>query len=99
MTPIQIYSNTFCATLKQNSSYFIPPQNTLKKLKSFLGSVHYTIKPIPNSAQLCQPLKPLTKKSTKLNWTETYTKHFNVIQRKKQKVLKTVISITNNMLE
>ena len=33
----------------------ISPPSTLKGLRSFLGSVHYNIKFIPNLAQICQP--------------------------------------------
>ena len=34
----------------------IPPPTTLKRLRSFLGSVHYIAKFIPHLAQLCHPL-------------------------------------------
>ena len=33
----------------------------LKQLQSFLGSVHYLGKFIPNLSQLCNPLRPLLK--------------------------------------
>ena len=36
------------------------PKN-LKQLRSFLGSVHYLGKFIPNLSQLCHPLRPLLK--------------------------------------
>ena len=39
--------------------------NNLKQLRSFLGSVHYLGKFIPNLSQLCHPLRPLLKKNTK----------------------------------
>ena len=43
----------------------LKPPYTLKKLRSFLGSVHYISIFIPNLAQLCHPLRPLLRKSTK----------------------------------
>ena len=58
----------------------LQPPNTLKKLRSFLGSVHYISKFIPNSAQLCHPLRPLLRKSTKYIWTDAHTLHFNAIK-------------------
>ena len=60
----------------------IPPPTTLKRLRSFLGSVHYIGKFIPHLAQLCHPLRPLLKKSVKFIWTEEHTKHFNLIKEK-----------------
>ena len=47
---------------------------TLKKLRSFLGSVQYIGKFIPNLAQKSHPLRPLLKKSSKILWT---TEHEN----------------------
>ena len=44
----------------------IPPPTTLKRLRSFLGSVYYIGKFIPHLAQLCHPLRPLLKKSVKI---------------------------------
>ena len=58
----------------------LQPPNTLKKLRSFLGSVHYISKIIPNLAQLCHPLRPLLRKSTKYIWTDAHTLHFNAIK-------------------
>ena len=60
----------------------IPPPTTLKSLRAFLGSVHYFGKFIPHLAQLCYPLRPLLKKSSKFLWTEEHTKHFNSIKEK-----------------
>ena len=65
---------------KTSSIMTLQPPNTLKKLRSFLGSVHYISKFIPNSAQLCHPLRPLLRKSTKYIWTDTHTLHFNAIK-------------------
>ena len=60
----------------------IPPPTTLKRLSSFIGSVHYIGKFIPHLAQLCHPLRSLLKKSVKFIWTEEHTKHFNLIKEK-----------------
>ena len=65
---------------KTSSIISLQPPNTLKKLRSFLGSVHYISKFIPNLAQLCHPLRPLLRKSTKYVWTDTHTLHFNAIK-------------------
>ena len=60
----------------------IPPPTTLKRLRSFLGSVHYIGKFIPHLAQLRHPLRPLLKKSAMFIWTAEHTKHFNSIKEK-----------------
>ena len=56
---------------------------TLKKLRSFLGSVHYIGKFIPNLAQISHPLRPLLRKSSKFNWT---TEHENCFQEIKTRI-------------
>ena len=58
----------------------IPPPSTLKSLRYFLGSGHYIGKLKPHLAQLCYPLRPLLKKSTKFFWTEEHNKHFHLIK-------------------
>ena len=58
----------------------LQPPNTLKRLRSFLGSVHYISKLIGNLAQLCHPLRPLLRKSTEHIWTDEHTKHFDAIK-------------------
>ena len=60
----------------------IPPPTTLKRLRSFLGSVHYIGKFISHLAQLCHPLRSLLKKPVKFIWTDEHTKHFNLIKEK-----------------
>ena len=60
----------------------IPPPTTLKRLRSFLWSVHYIGKFIPHLAQLYHLLRPLLKKSVKFIWTDEHTKHFNLIKEK-----------------
>ena len=44
--------------------------NTLKKFGSFHGYVRCISKFTPNLAELCQPLRPLGRKSTKYTWTK-----------------------------
>ena len=53
---------------------------TLKKLRSFLGSVHYIGKFIPNHAQISHPLRPLLKRTSKFIWTEEHKNFFNEIK-------------------
>ena len=48
----------------------------LKKLRSFMGSVHHLGKFIPYLSQLCYPLRPLLKKKSKFLWTDEHEKHF-----------------------
>ena len=57
------------------------PKN-LKQLRSFLGSVHYLGKLIPNLSQLCHPLRPLIKKNTKFVWNDEHETHFQSIRKK-----------------
>ena len=52
----------------------------LKKLRSFMGSVHHLGKFIPNLSQLCYPLRPLLKTDKKLLWTEAHEKQFSLIK-------------------
>ena len=58
-------SGTSPLETKTSSILSLQPPNTLKKLRSFLGAVHYIRKFIPNLAQLCHPLRRLLRKSTK----------------------------------
>ena len=58
----------------------IPPPKTIKRLRFFLGSVHYTGKFKSQLAQLCHPFRSLLIKSLKFVWTEEHTKHFNLIK-------------------
>ena len=57
------------------------PKN-LKQLRSFLGSVHYLGKFIPNLSQLCHPLRPLLKKNTKFIWNTEHDTHFQAIKNR-----------------
>ena len=60
----------------------LPAPKNLKQLRSFLGSVHYLGKFIPNLSQLCHPLRPLLKKNTKFIWNTEHDTHFQVIKDK-----------------
>ena len=46
----------------------IPPPSTLKRLTSFLGSIDYLCKFIPNLAQLCHTFRPLLKNLLNFSW-------------------------------
>ena len=52
----------------------------LKKLRSFMGSVHHLGKFIPNLSQLCYPFRPLLKKNSKFLWTDEHEKQFSLIK-------------------
>ena len=52
----------------------------LKKLRSFMGSVHHLGKFIPNLSQLCYPLRPLLKKNSKFLWTAEHEKQFSLMK-------------------
>ena len=60
----------------------LPVPNNLKQLRSFLGSVHYIGKFIPNLSQLCHPLRPLLKKNIKFVWNDEHETHFQSIKNK-----------------
>ena len=60
----------------------LPAPNNLKQLRSFLGSVHYIGKFIPNLSQLCHPLRPLLKKNIKFVWNDEHETHFQSIKNK-----------------
>ena len=52
----------------------------LKKLRSFMSSVHHLGKFIPNLSQLCYPLRPLLKKNSTFLSTEEHDKQFSLIK-------------------
>ena len=54
----------------------------LKKLRSFMGSVHHLGKFISNVSQLCHTLRPSLRKNTKFVWTDDHEQHFNIIKTK-----------------
>ena len=51
-------------------------------MRSFLGSVPYLGKFIPNLSQLCHPLRPLLKKSIKFVLKDEHETHFKSIKNK-----------------
>ena len=55
---------------------------TLKKLRSFLGSVRYISKLLTNLAQISHPLGLLLGKSSKFIWTEVHKNYFNEIKNR-----------------
>ena len=55
---------------------------TLKKLRSFLGSVHYIVKFIRNIAQISHPLRQLLKKTSKFVWTKVHNNCFIEIKNR-----------------
>ena len=73
----------------------IPPPSTLKILRSILGSVHYIINFLPNLAQICHPLSPLLKDSTKILWTAIHTKYLISWKTNLLQVLKIALIIPN----
>ena len=56
----------------------------LKQLRSFLGSVHYLGKLIPNLSQLCHPLRPLLKRIQNLFGTLNMKLTFKQLKIKSQ---------------
>ena len=54
----------------------------LKKLRSFMGSVHHLGKFIPNLFQLCYPLRPPLKKNTNIVWTDDHEEQFKLTKTK-----------------
>ena len=60
----------------------LPARNNLKQIRSFLGSVHYIGKFIPNLSQLCPPFRPLLRKNIKSVWNDEHETHFQSIKNK-----------------
>ena len=60
----------------------LPAPKNFKQLRSFLGSVHYLGKFIPNLSQLCHPLRPLLKKNTKFILNTEHDTQFQAIKDK-----------------
>ena len=58
----------------------LKPPTTHKQLKSFLGSVHYLTKFMPNLAKLCRGFRDLFRKDTKYAWTEIHQSNFETIK-------------------
>ena len=56
--------------IKTSAILSLEAPKTLKKVRSFLGSLHYICKFIPSLAQISHPLRPLLQKSAKLVGTK-----------------------------
>ena len=69
-------SGTSLLQSKTSATLSLQPPKTLKKLRSFLGSVHYISKFNPNLAQLCDPLRPLLR-NLKKNANHTENIYYN----------------------
>ena len=67
---------------KTSSILSLKAPNTLKKLRSFLGSVYYIRKFIPNLVQISHPLQPLLRKSSKFILTEVHENFFIEIKNR-----------------
>ena len=75
-------SQSGISPLESKTAAILPLEasKTLKKLRSFLGSVHCIGKFIPNLAQISHPLRPLLKKSSKLLRTAEHENCFKEIK-------------------
>ena len=78
-------------TVKKTDSIMnLKPPNTLKQLRSLMGSIHQLIKFIPNLANLLNPIKPLLKKenitNNKIRWEEIHTTALDKIKAEISKI-------------
>ena len=78
-------------TVKRTDSILnLKPPNTLKQLRSLMGSIHQLIKFIPNLASLLDPIRPLLKKETitnnKVQWLDSHTTVLNKIKAEISKI-------------
>ena len=67
---------------KPLQSFFLEASKTLKEFRSFLGSVQYIGKFIPNLAQISHPLRPLQRKLSIFIWTEEHENPFIEIKNR-----------------
>ncbi len=65
----------------------IKPPNTLKEVRSFLGSVQYLMRYIPNLIEKTEPLRQLLTKRTKWRWTEVENNAFEGLKEDLQKIV------------
>ena len=77
---------------KTNAITQMETPNTLKQLRSLMGSIHHVIKFIPNLTNLTAPLRPLlsTKnniRGTKLKWTTEHDTAFEKIKKAITKII------------
>ena len=61
---------------KTSAPLILPAPKNFKQIRSFLGSVYYSGKFIPNLSKLCHPLQALLKKNTKFVWNTELETHF-----------------------
>lgn len=60
----------------------LPPCDSAKSVRGFLGMAGYYRKFIPNMAEIARPLTQLTKKNSKFNWTEECQRAFDTLKQK-----------------
>ena len=83
--------------IKTSALLSLEAPNTIRKLRSLLGSVHYIVKFVPNLAQISPPLQLLLRNSSKFIWTDEHENSF--IEIKNRIANATVISHYNPQLE
>ena len=87
-----------CPTVKKTDSIMnLKPPNTLKQLRSLMGSIHQLIKFIPNLANLLNPIRPLLKKenitNNKIRWEEIHTTALDKLKAEISKITEKNTSI------
>ena len=75
---------------KMDSILNLKPPNTLKQLRSLMGSIHQLIKIIPYLANLLNPIRPLLKKgniiNNKIRWEDSHTTALDKIKAEISKI-------------
>ena len=83
-------SGIFPTVKKTDTILNLKPPNTLKQLRSLMGSIHQLIKFIPNLANLLNPIRPLLKKenitNNKIRWEESHTTALDKIKAEISKI-------------
>ena len=87
----KITQSGISATVKKTDSIMnLKPPNTLKQLRSLMGSIHQLIKFIPNLADLLNPIRPLLRKenitNNKIRWEEIHTTALDKIKAEISKI-------------
>ncbi len=65
----------------------IQPPKSLSEVTSFLGSIQYLMRYIPNLTTKTEPLRALLQKRTKWNWTETENTAFENLKSEIQTIV------------
>ena len=91
MLGYKINQSGISPTIKKTDSILnLKTPNTLKQLRSLMGSIHQLIISIPNLASLLNPIRPLLKKdyitNNKIRWEETHTAALDKIKAEVSKV-------------